>query len=321
MKVVSNARQQRIDQEKRRKQAGGLAIILVVFFLVFCVSHGLFRVIKDSIISSRLDYQSAVAGEVEQGIGVKGIIIRPEKVVLAPFQGRFENVVMDGERVRQGTVVGHLYPTDGSAPRVIKAPFTGMIVFGVDGLETALSNFDFISCSSQLLDYQANYRALAGTEITSGQPLFKIVDNLAPLKIVISFKLAAFAEPWESGKKVTLSHAGKRYRAEVTALKGSGGQGMALLTIPGNDQLGKLRTTSFTVVETKAQGVTIPTSALVHSGAGVGVYVLENGQAACQPVTITCQNQARVVVEGINNGDLVLANPERLRGAKPLIER
>ncbi|MGE5450047.1 MAG: HlyD family efflux transporter periplasmic adaptor subunit [Methanomassiliicoccales archaeon] len=321
MTAVNNTRQQRIGQEKRRKQAGGLVIILIAGFLVFCVSHGIYRVIKDSITASRLNYQTAIAGEVEQGVGVKGIIIRPEKVVLSPLTGRFENVVLDGERVRQGTVVGHLYPSNGGAPQAIKAPFTGMVVFGVDGLELALANFDFTSCSPMLVDYQATYRSLAGAEITSGQPLLKIVDNLAPLRIVISFKLSAFAEPWESGKRVILSHAGKRYRADVTALKGSGGLGMALLTIPGDDQLGKLRTTNFTVVETKAQGVTIPTTALVQNGSGVGVYVLENGQAERMPVTIICQNQVRVVVDGINNGDLVLTNPERLRGAVPLTER
>jgi len=321
MATVNNSRQNRINQEKRKKRAGGIVIIIIAIFLLFSISHGLFRMVKDGITRSLLDYQPAVAGEVEFGVRVNGFFFRPEVVFKAPVAGRFENTVLNEARVRQGTVIGQLYPANGGAPRTVQAPTTGMVVFGVDGLESALAEFEFMSCTPQILDYQANFRLLAGEEITSGQPLLKIVDNLAPLQVVIGFKLAAFTEPWESGKKIDINHEGKSYRAEVTALKGSGGTGMAFLTIPSNDHIGRLRTAAFTVVEARAQGVTIPVLSLVQHESGVGVYALENGAPTLLPVTITCRNQERAVVEGIEIGDLVLTNPERIRGAQPLVAR
>ncbi|MGE5379876.1 MAG: HlyD family efflux transporter periplasmic adaptor subunit, partial [Methylocystaceae bacterium] len=317
----NSRRQQRISQEKRKKQAGGLAILLAALFLVFCLSHGLIRVIKVGIVRSSLEYKTAAVEEVVAGVKVKGLVIRPEQVLPAPVSGRFENVVLNEARVRQGSVIGQLYPTGGGAPHAIKAPTTGMVVFGVDGLESAFEGFKFLSCSPEALEYQANFRSLAGEEVKAGQPLLKIVDNLAPLKIVVGFKLSDFAEPWESGKKVEIICGSRNFRAEVTELKGSGDQGMALLTLPGDDFLGRLRTASFTLVEFKAQGVTVPRSSLVHYGTGLGVYILANEKPKAVSVKIECQNDKKAVVDGLAAGELIVTNPEHIKDAKPLFTR
>jgi len=181
-------RQQRIRAEEQTRKGLqtmakaflGLAIILGIgSMLLLAVQKGSNMLIKTEAVSS---------GEIEQTFRVPAIIIKNEQVVLAPGRGRLENLVREGERARNGSKIGQFFREGTIKATAITAPSGGIISFRPDGWEEILQDFSLEYGDGRIFEFEPRVLNDGSFQYESGDPIFKVVDNLSAMKMLILFQ-------------------------------------------------------------------------------------------------------------------------------------
>lgn len=128
----------RSEKRRKRKKAGVLKIILIVFAAVIFLylAAGLY-----SALSSNLATTVALGGSVTEDVRASGYVFRQQSVIDAPWSGHFESLVSEGERVKEGQVLGYIYQTrpDSSITERIKKIHRMLRLSGMGG-EAILSS-------------------------------------------------------------------------------------------------------------------------------------------------------------------------------------
>ncbi|MBR5152902.1 MAG: HlyD family efflux transporter periplasmic adaptor subunit [Clostridia bacterium] len=102
---------QRQEKEKRRKKkkwiVKGIAAAIIVY-LMLAVIFSFYSSMSTTI---------AMKGSVEENELVNGYVLRKQQVIMAPIAGYLECRVNEGERVKEGQIIGYIYTGEYDAER------------------------------------------------------------------------------------------------------------------------------------------------------------------------------------------------------------
>jgi putative membrane fusion protein len=304
-------RQQRIqnrirNQEIMRNLTRGL---LAVAILVGIGGFMLFLYHKTCIWL--IDVHVVQYGELEDRVSTTAIVIKEETMVKASARGRFENKVLEGERVRSGSVAGLFYPEGELKPVSLYVPLSGVISFKPDGWEEILDDFSVDNGDQNIFDYSPRQFNDGSFQYESGEPLFKIIDNLVPLKLVVSIEPLALNEPLAIGDKLQV-----RYKDQLlgTAVCESVWPGedrqTAILGLSGfNETLLDQRKIEVDCILNSYSGLIIPKESLVKSQAEDAVYKVRKEKVELSAVEVLAICNGQAVVDGLEPGDTIITTP------------
>lgn len=156
--------------------------------------------IKDYIQYKSLRFALPYQGELEETAEARGIVIRPEYLLKAPAPGYFQPVVIEGQRVVSGAVIGYMIDDNGKKTP-LKALKAGIVLFETDGNEERLKSayldktdldllFRGIAIDNQAPALKDNY--------AKGRPVAKIIDNLLDSIVILKLDKSIFLPEGES---------------------------------------------------------------------------------------------------------------------------
>lgn len=93
-------------EKQRKKKPIKMATLIIV--LVFCVYLAAACFVG---LRSNLSTTVAMKGSVQEDTRVSGYVFRTQSVINAPWDGHFECLVSEGERVKEGQIIGYIYHT------------------------------------------------------------------------------------------------------------------------------------------------------------------------------------------------------------------
>jgi hypothetical protein len=127
----------------------------------------------------------AKRGEIEQGVGSEGVIIRDEMVYLSPTGGTLRLVAPEKSRARTDTTIAQVVPgetqrrtEDNTGVRLVPEK-PGVVSFTVDGLERILTPSSWVDFDakkvSELVSNPVSVKS--GMQVETGRTLFRVIDN------------------------------------------------------------------------------------------------------------------------------------------------
>lgn len=96
-----------LKREKQRKKKP-IKMATLIIILVFCVYLAAACFVG---LRSNLSTTVAMKGSVQEDTRVSGYVFRTQNVINAPWDGHFECLVSEGERVKEGQIIGYIYHT------------------------------------------------------------------------------------------------------------------------------------------------------------------------------------------------------------------
>lgn len=303
-----------------------IVILIVIIFVVFKLVSS-YRPVE--VIPVHYD-------EVEDKLAGEFLLLRDEETVTSSVRGVFQPVKEEGERVAKNAVVGYLEVVGGTSLEKkssvpIKAPSAGVLSYCTDGLEQIcapemwtqldLSKIDLqaLTAYSQTLKSQTNNDKVNednGTiNIEAGQSLFKIVDNLSPCYFYL---MGTGAYPEKVKKEATVSvrldkNKEKLYKGTVVDIVREAGTYRVLIKVIDDFVGGKNRQVTGELLVSSYKGIVLPEKVLLYKDNQYGVYVFQKGRARWKEVERIAQFDEKVVVSGLEEGDWLIANPEKVQ--------
>ncbi|CCO08761.1 HlyD family efflux transporter periplasmic adaptor subunit [Desulforamulus hydrothermalis] len=257
-------------------------------------------------------------GVVEQDYAAEGILIKQEYLVKAPLKGNMKFLVADGERVKAGTSFGELAASDidavsGVKRYAVKAPVSGVVCRHVDGWETVLlpGNLDVVEIPA-LDKIKSDLPEETKSLVEHGQPVAKVIDNLAPIYVYALFSLNDVKQIQQQKDTVLkLKWAGQVVEARVD--KVFLGEQPAVLFIVKNypDEILHYRKIKFHITTAILKGILIDEKSLVQRDNRYGIYLAWKGFVRWLPVEVTGRLEGRVAIRGtdIQPGIRYVVNP------------
>ena len=189
----------RIDRRRHKKRdlkkkARSLVKKLILLFFILIAVFWFGRQAFNFCLFHAIRTVNAPIEELVESAEVKGIFIIKEEIVRAPGAGKLVSLVPEGARIPVGTVVARLEPDDGldGGEKInIKSPSTGIVCYHLDGWEGAFDRASWEHSDPSVLFRNIEKGRKSendGAQITRGDPVFKILDNLANPYVVIRFE-------------------------------------------------------------------------------------------------------------------------------------
>lgn len=297
----------------------GRLLLFIIFCIVFLsASWFLASGVKTFIFKQLVEVQTLQPGVAAQDFAGHGILIKQEYLVNAPLKGSMKFSVSDGERVKAGTPLGTLAAASLESPSgvkeyAVKAPVSGVVCNHIDGLETILvpGNLDVVEISA--LD-KIDDKDPAGQTglVESGQPVAKVIDNLAPVNLYALFteeeikqiqlrKSAGFQVKWQN--EVFKANIEKVYTGKQPAI---------LFTVKNYpDELLHRRKINFHITVAMLEGILVDETSLVQRDQQTGLFLVWKGLVRWVPVKVTGRMDEKAAVQGkdIQPGILYVVNP------------
>jgi putative membrane fusion protein len=306
-----STRQQRIQSRLRRQMIIRSLLKGCLGMTVLVGTGAVMLLLYHQVLLWLVDVEVAQYRELQDMITVPAILVKQETVVTAPTRGRFENQVMEGERVRGGSVVGLFYPEGQIKPVIVTVPRGGIISFEPDGWEQVLDGFSLEGGDRNIFDYTPRQFNDGVFQYERGEPICKVIDNLVPLRMVVRFETSALSEPLEISDTMQLI-----YRDEIlgkarceSVWSGEDHQTVILNLDSFNEDLLVRRKIDVDCVTAAYQGVIIAEKALVKKPKGYAAYRIKEGKVELCPLKVLKIHQGQAVVEGIQAGDTIVTTP------------
>ncbi len=238
----------------------------------------------------------------------RGIIVRNEEVIYAPYSGQVTFLVADKERVAAGVPILEFEGSRGKKTFYSNEP--GVVSFRVDGLENNLR-------PDIIWDLNQNYQTFKGKSIqltdgeriNAGRPLYKIVDNTK-----VYFLIEAPADQvfrYSIGTKVWVTFDGLTIIGWVRKIDDHQNLFVIELERFPNELIDK-RWVDATVLSDAETGVYVPRTAIVRKDDEYGVYWFYNNSIHFAPVELKGGNLEYVVIASeLDRGMEILANPQK----------
>ncbi len=306
-----STRQQRI-QNYQRNQIIIRNLLRALLALVILIGiGGLMLLLYNKTCIWLIDVHVVQHGELELGVSTPAILIKEETVVRAPARGRFENKVMEGERVRSGSVAGLFYPEGEIKPVSVSVPVSGIISFKPDGWEEILNDFSLDNGDQNIFNYSPRQLNDGSFQYESGEPLFKIVDNLVPMRLVVAHEPDAFGKPLAVDDRLKIRHKDQILGVAVCESVWSGkDRNTAILDLGSfNETLSDQRRIEVDCISDTYSGLIIPEESLVKSEAGDAVYKVNKKNVELWAVEVLAACNGQAVVEGLEPGDTIVTTP------------
>ena len=314
-----------IHRKNRNRIWLDLLAIVILFFILVLVGLSLSNYVKYRL----LDFAEASKGSIEEKIPAQMIVFREEYLVTAPVAGEYETTVVNGERVKSGSVIGYIKGT------ALYAPKGGIVTQDLDGWETILvkdklTELDIPHVLGILADEalaasagSAQSKDIADSDadrhnLAAGRPLAKIIDNLVDYQVFLLLQ-GNFFELAEADK-LAISMAGDvNFSAKVLESGLIEENSYFIASVSSReDALLYLRYANIDVITHKVGGLIIPASAVFVDDEGrQGVYYKYKRSLAFTEVEVLysgdMDGKEVVIIEGISEGAQVVVNPDKAR--------
>jgi len=273
--------------------------------------------------------------ELENTLEGEFLVLREEKVVTAPFRGRFVKVKEEGERVAKNAVIGYLEKVAGTSlekksSQPIKALSAGVISYHTDGWESICHPEMWAQLDLTKLDTLRDFKAkivkttsekINPDVIEAGEGIFKITDNLAPCYFYLS-GTGAYPEKIKKGSSVSIRLEKEQdhlLKGVVTELSRKTGSYSILLKINNVGSLNQNRQEKGEMIVCSYKGVVLPEKALVFKEGKYGVYLFQKGRAGWKEVERIAQLGGEVVLSGLMADDWIIADPHKVKEGKRVL--
>ena len=260
------------------------------------------------------NFESALYGEVIDSVESRALIIRDEEVIYSDINGSISLLFKEGERASYGQEV--IEVSNQNLNKTFYSKKSGLISYGFDGLE----EFEFDSLNQYSIDrfkdVNPDYSHLtSGREISSGDPVYRIVNNNRILFVFILDN--SVANNYNIGEEVFLNESNTKrnlIKGRVNnKISDSEGTAVLIEVDKFKDDWLNRRHINFELISNIYRGLVIPRSSIFSTVQGRGVLV-ENNQGIIEfrNLEVIGGNSKELVVEGLNLGDRIIINPEVL---------
>jgi putative membrane fusion protein len=305
--VVSN-RKARLKRKILKRSALKIVLLsclaLLIMGFIYQLGHNTYSI----IVKLNRNIKVAEYGHMEDKISGEAIVLYKEELASAQFEGRFENMVKDREKTRKGTLLGYYISSRGQTP--LRAPISGIFMRRTDGLEEVFREINLQAVSPEIFNYQTSIVA-EDKPIQPGQPVYKIVNNLEPIRLLVHFPIENLDFDIVEKQQVKVFLVGKDLgRATVKELKTDFGEMLMILEFNDfQEQLLNQRYIKIELVFDSRSGYLVPEKALVEKEGKKGIYCTKDEDIIFKPVDIIKIKDGKAVVEGLNKNDMVVINP------------
>lgn len=307
-----------VGKRTRRIRKGRLFLIILVFGLT---AAGLiwFAVggVRSLLLRQTADIQSLHPGKTIQQVTVEGVIIKKEHLVPAQYSGSVTFSVADGQRVKAGTALGKISASaldaaTGVKDYAIRATASGVICTHMDGLETVLTPASLESIEIPPLDKIENKESQEPGLVEKGQPIAKIVDNLAPVYIHSQLSMDLI-DKLEANVKSPIAMEWQDYTLEAFLHKAKRGSqpGVILVLKKYPDELVHRRLLVMNLTTETLEGLLVPEKSLVIKEGQEGIYQVWKGLVRWVPVEVSGRLNEQAAIKGkeIQQGIRYVGNP------------
>lgn len=306
-----STRRERIEKEARIKAFVTNVVTGLIALAVLVCIYQIARAVSHSVGVYRVRTAVAREGFLDDSFTVQAVALQRESVQKAPSTGRLDNILIEGDRARKGSVLGRFYSDGARTQQVIKTENSGLICYHVDGMEGCYQGYSLGQDQGALLQREPEpYHE--GSNFVPGEPIFKVVDNLSPTLLIARI-------PTDRACTVEqdfLLRMGQKDIGEATCKEIIRNQGrkIALLQAPGYiAPLLHHRKVKLNLVSHRYEGIVIPASALMQRKEQQGVFLLIGNTVRYKNVTVENAIGSRAVVNEIAPGDQVVVNPSLVR--------
>ncbi|MCX5780972.1 MAG: hypothetical protein NTV45_09175 [Firmicutes bacterium] len=306
-----SSRKARLERRVRQKSLIRLALLAGVILLAMGIIYQL--ALNANSVVSRLYRNIAVVeyGSLEDMLVGKAVVINQEVLVMAPTEGRFENMVKEKEKVSKGALLGYYIDSQSKIP--LRAQLSGIFVSSTDGLEDLFRTMSLADVNPEVFAHRKNTPVAAAGPIQTGQAIFKIVDCLQPTRLLVQLPLdkVDFVVRDQQSVKILLN--GKDLgKATISGMKQEA-ENLYLVLECGSfkEELLNQRYVDVQIIFNSYSGYLIPEKAIVESGGKKGIYCSNGEDITFKPVKIIATKGKTVVVEGLNVNDMLVNNPPR----------
>jgi putative membrane fusion protein len=319
-------RSSRLERRKRiRSRNKKILLIFVVIFFGWIF----FDLAKNVIVKHMIKYGTAEVGILEEKVPAKAVVIREERVVTAQAAGTFMPQVAEWEKVGVGQIIGYLATEKSTASGdkvkiAVKAPVPGLVSYSPDGLEGVLtadllSDLDTERLSLLLEKNQGSVAPV--TQVESGKPVVKIVDNLVYPYLYIKLPPNSLKDLPKKDDSFTVSFSQQIKRRTIVADIKTDTSGIYLILeiIDFEDLDLKTRFVSLDIVPLSFQGIILPVEALVQKESQDGVIIPKKGIAKWTEVEVKGVINDQAVVDGLHVGDQYILNPSLVKEGQRIL--
>jgi len=306
-------RQRRIQEKIRtRRNIKTISRVLAALALILAIGGSMLFLYK-SLATWLIGVEPVKYGELEERFTARAIVIKKETVVKAPARGRFENQVREGERVRKGSVVGYFYQEGSLTPQPFLVSGSGVVSFKPDGWETVTADYSLAHGDRDIFSYQPRVVNDGSFQYEPGEPMFKVIDNLVPLRLVVEIDRSDMARAMKSRDPVQVVYQNQALgeaTCEAACLSGENKQ-LAVLALNGcNEDLLNARVIEVDCITAYHSGMIIPKKALLRQNGGYAVFRIKKGRIEMRGVKVKAVGSDQAVVEGLDEGDTVITTPD-----------
>lgn len=267
---------------------------------------------KSAVLARLLDVRLLAREEIVKTTPVEGVLIRREETVKAPAPGKLRLLARDGERLRVGAPLAEI---QGVSSHKVWSPGAGVFCTHLDGLEGLLVPGMIDVLDMGAVERISNNREVAGGgEVTGGELIGKLVDNLQPVLIYIKLDNPGddAARLWKKGTAVHLLCNGRELTGGITEVRGGGdGLGMFIEVEKYPESFVHERYQRLELVTRRVAGWLVPERALVFKDGKPGIYVVSKQILRWMPVTARDNVDGKVAIsgEGLSEALRYVSNP------------
>lgn len=290
---------------------------LVLFFIALAVVIWLGTQLFYFCVFHAIRTRPAELGELRESTAAEAVLLMNESVVRAPGTGKLLPVATDGERVPVGTLVAQLElmadPARSSGKIQLKSPSTGIVSYQLDGWENLYDRDSWQRVNPDVIfeKLKGENEKVSGVreEIKQGEPVFKVIDNLANPYLIIQFPLG-FKPHIKPNDQLTLSWDKEGTgKGVVVARQKKGKHHYAVVELKQARPFPSQRKLDLQLMHNLGEGIIIPESALVEQGGQTGVYIMSLTGPKYKKVEVTATLNKQAAVQGIVPGVEVVTNP------------
>lgn len=308
-----------MDKQNRRKfqRKNRWADVLAAIILLAVLVISIFTV-RDYVKSRMLNFYSAHEGSIAVTLPGEILALRHEYLLTAPASGDFVPVAKEGERVKEGAVIGYCGGMDVTALK------GGAVSYLLDGWEqkltiNSINDMDWPQAFSLLKEeYNAVAAAMSADELpelnsAANRPVARLVDNLLDYKVIL--KLSDPRELLAEAKTITFSLPEGKTFANAFSERWQTPEGdiYYIFNISSKeDVFFSLRYSEAEVIAKELHGIIIPSSAVTLDVEGrVGVFIQKKRKLVFVEITELTSKEGFSVVSGLERTAVVVTNPAK----------
>lgn len=245
-------------------------------------------------------------GRLADQFGGKGLFVKSEEVIYAPFAGEVHLLVKGGTRYPSGKSVLSIEGLEGKKTFFIRE--SGIVSFSVDGLETTLKPTILSNLQRDYTEFRGKSITVKdGEKVNAGRPLYKLIDNYN-LQILVQAPVEEVLR-YGRGDKVWITFENTTIIGWITEIIKQ--QNLFVVQMERfPDEVADKRWVDVNVMANAYHGVIVPRKSIVEKDGQIGVYRMSEGVVFFKEVTIRGGTIEEVVVSGIERGVEILTNPK-----------